>query len=218
LSIYQFQLNIMKLINNQAKTYFWSDQHLGHKRMYSQPFTASDNSNKPMRDFPSQEECEEYMINQYNKVVKADDKVYFLGDVVMNKKSLPILQRMKKGNKYLILGNHDDKCCITTYKKYFDKIYGCTYLNKFKVVISHFPCNDKMLRKSYESEPRFLWNIHGHTHDNYVTCTNDYGTTKVDDRYINVCVEAVNYRPISAEELGITPEYHADIIASLSVR
>lgn len=205
-------------MNNASTIYFWSDHHFGHRRMYEEPFKASGDHSKPMRDFPSQEECEEYMIAQYNQIITDNDKVYFLGDVVMDKKGLPMLNRMKKGHKYLILGNHDDRTCITNYKPYFNKIYGCKYLNKFKVVMSHFPCHERMLRRSEWGEPRFLWNLHGHTHDSYVMYKDEKGRELFDDRYINVSVEAVNYRPTSAEELGITPEYHADIIESLSVR
>jgi len=202
----------MILINNKPKTYFWSDLHLSHRKMYDLPFPSTGDPNKPMRDFDSMEECEEYMIDQYNQVIKDNDKVYFIGDVVMDKKSLPMLKRMKKGHKYLVMGNHDDRTCITNYKQYFNKIYGCLYMNKFKIVISHFPCHMRMLRRSEWGPPRFLWNLHGHTHDSYVM---QDGSNLFDDRYINVSVEATNYRPISAEELGITPIFHNDLIEEI---
>lgn len=195
--------------------YFWSDQHFGHQKMYDRPFPSAEDPNKPMRDFGSMEECEEYMIDQYNKVIKDDDKVYFIGDVVMDKKALPQLNKMKKGHKYLIMGNHDDRAPIEEYKKYFNKIYGCLYMNKYKITISHFPCHYRMLRRSEWGPPRFLWNVHGHTHDSYVTYKDDKGRTLFDERYINVSVEATNFRPVSAEELGITSEFHVDIMEEL---
>lgn len=193
-------------------TYFWSDQHFGHRRMYLEPFMSASDPKRKMREFDSQEDCENYMIDQYNQIVKDGDKVYFIGDVVMDKRSLPLLNRMNKGYKYLILGNHDDKACITKYKPYFNKVYGCKYLDKYKLVMSHFPCHERMLRRVEWGEPRFLWNLHGHTHDSYVM-TKD-GKAR-DDKYLNVSVEVVGYRPISAEELGITSDYHNKIIQSI---
>jgi len=183
--------------------FFWSDQHFGHKKLYDAPFMSAQDPEKKMRDFDSLEDCEAYMIDQYNKVVKQDDRVYFLGDVVMSKKSLPLLNKMKKGNKHLILGNHDNQCDVKLYREYFKRVLGCQYLDKYKSVLSHFPVYPGMLRRSKWGPPRFLWNLHGHTHDSYVSILDLEGNEIRDEKYINLSVEAIGFRPISAEELGI---------------
>jgi calcineurin-like phosphoesterase family protein len=49
---------------------------------------------------------DEHLVKVYNERVKPNDKIYFLGDVVINRKALGILHRLN-GDKVLIRGNHD---------------------------------------------------------------------------------------------------------------
>lgn len=180
--------------------WFWSDQHFGHRKIYNLPFPSATDPNKPMRPFSSVEEADEYMIEQYNKVVQHGDKVYWIGDVCMGKKALAYMERMQKGHNYLVLGNHDVQAPITEYAKYFNKIYGVLYMKEIKAIITHVPVHTSyVLDKPYN---RFVMNIHGHSHDHYMPLM--YGNKKVpkiDKRYVNVAVEATGYKPISLEEV-----------------
>ena len=186
-----------------SKTYFTSDLHLGHRKIYDLPFPSAYNKLQPMRPFSAMEECEKYMVDQYNKIVKPDDKVYFLGDILFDKNRAYVLKQMKHGNKYLVLGNHDNKGDVQFYREYFCKIYGVLYLNKIKAILSHIPVHPYLLNeKSYEGQSRFHYNIHGHTHDHYIINGADR-----DRRYLNASVEVNDYRPISFEELISTTNY-----------
>ena len=94
--------------------YFISDLHLGHENIIK----------LTKRPFATIEEMNEVLINNWNKVVKEEDDVYIIGDLFYKSKDNieDILSKLK-GNKYLILGNHD--------KEWIDKIDHNKY---FKVV------------------------------------------------------------------------------------
>lgn len=174
---------------------YWSDLHLGHQNVYK--FTASADPSKLMRDFTSMEECEQLMVDNYNRVVEADDIVYFLGDVWFDKKHAKLLTKMKKGSKRLVLGNHDNKGDVTQYREYFDKVHGALYFNKVKAIGTHIPVHHKFLGERYDGTVRFTHNVHGHTHDSFIKLENG----QRDPRYLNCSVEAVNYTPATWEEL-----------------
>jgi len=176
--------------------YFWGDLHLGHSNAYKFPSADGDRN---MRSFSSMYACEKVMVDNYNSIVKDNDIVYFLGDVWLDKKRGPqILKYMKKGSKHLIMGNHDNKSDINTYIECFDKIYGVLYLPKIKCILSHVPIHPSFLGPQIhlEGKVRFDYNIAGHTHDYHIKKEH-----KKDMRYLNSCVEIVNYRPVTFEQL-----------------
>jgi calcineurin-like phosphoesterase family protein len=134
----------------------------------------------PLRPFANAEEMNEQMIENWNSVVKHDDKVYHLGDVVINKKFLPILHRLN-GQKRLILGNHDHwKTNIL--EEYFVAVYGSRSLHD--MILTHIPVHPNQI-------DRFGTNVHGHLH----------GTVMDDPRYLNVSVEQIGFTPIDLEEV-----------------
>lgn len=175
---------------------FWSDHHISHTRAYY--FDSADGDRK-MRPFKDMYECEKLMIENYNSCVNDNDVVYFLGDVLFDKKRAEVLSLMKKGAKHLVLGNHDNKGDISFYRQYFDKIYGLLYKPKIKSILSHVPVHPYFLgpQDYLKGETRFNYCIHGHTHDNHVLT---YKESK-DYRYLNCCVEVTNYKPVTFEEL-----------------
>ena len=163
-----------------------SDHHLGHENSWKL-FKLADGS--PLRPFTSTEEMNEAMIERHNAVVRPQDSVYFLGDVVINKRYLELVKRMN-GKKRLIRGNHD----IFKDNDYrdvgFEQIHGVrVFVDKF--IFSHIPLHPDCVTD------RFKINCHGHLHSNRVLKTD--GT--IDPRYICVCVEQVNYTPVSFDEL-----------------
>ncbi len=162
-------------------TFFISDTHFGHRNIIN--FT--DNDNKPLRPFDTVEEMDECMVERWNSVVKEGDRVYHLGDVVINRKALPIMDRLN-GKKVLIKGNHDI-FRLRDYVKYFDDIRAYKVMPKHGIICSHIPIHP-------ESLERWKLNIHGHLHANVLA----------DKKYRSVCVEQINYTPISFEELLAT--------------
>jgi calcineurin-like phosphoesterase family protein len=159
-----------------------SDTHFGHKGVCH--FTRSDGVTK-LRPFETPEEMDEFMVKAWNEKVRPKDKVYHLGDVVINRKSLGIMRRLN-GDKVLIRGNHDIFPDIE-YREYFRELRAYHVMNG--MILSHIPIHE-------ESLGRFGVNIHGHLHANRVM-----KDSVVDPRYHNVCVETTDFAPILFEDV-----------------
>lgn len=159
------------------KTFLISDTHFGHANI----LTFKDKNGSPVRSFASLEEMNETMIDNWNKTVGKEDKVYHLGDVLFTKKWLDLILPRLNGNKVLIKGNHDT-LKLSQYQQYFKDVRAYWILDKF--ILSHIPIHP-------ESLSRWKANIHGHLH----------GKSLEDFRYKNVSVEVVNYTPLDFEEI-----------------
>lgn len=159
-----------------------ADTHFGHKGMCT--FMRNDGITK-LRPFDTSEEMDEFMVKAWNDKVKPTDKVYHLGDVVINKKSLSIMDRLN-GDKVLIRGNHDI-FHDTEYRKYFRELRAYHVMNG--MILSHIPIHD-------ESLGRFGTNIHGHLHANRVKKNGE-----IDVRYHCVSAEHVDFTPILFEDV-----------------
>lgn len=159
-----------------------SDTHFGHAGVCR--FLRDDGVTK-LRPWDNPVEMDEAMVELWNETVKPNDKVYHLGDVVINRKALQILHRLN-GDKVLIKGNHDI-FKLHDYTEHFRDIRGYHVMNN--MILSHIPVHA-------ESKGRFSANIHGHTHANRVKVQGS-----IDPWYHSVCVEQTSYRPILFEEV-----------------
>lgn len=169
-----------------SNVFLCSDHHLSHSNILT--FTTNDGT--PLRSFPNIDEHDEYLIEQHNKEVKPNDKVYYLGDLVFSKKYIHLVGRMN-GDKVLIKGNHD-KLELKEYLPYFRDIRACHQFDG--MFLSHVPIHT-------ESLSRWKINVHGHLHANRVMTA--FGA-KVDERYQSVCMEQLDdYTPISLEDLKL---------------
>lgn len=173
-----------------------SDTHFGHAGVCK--FTHGD-TNVKIRPWTDPQEMDEAMVKMWNETVKPDDKVYHLGDVVINRKALPIMNRLN-GDKVLIRGNHDI-FRDSEYRQYFRELRAYHVMNG--MILSHIPLHEA-------SMGRFGVNIHGHLHTNRVmkargidakTGATLYSDTEVDTRYHCVCVEQTDFRPILFEDV-----------------
>ena len=170
-----------------------SDHHLGHTNSWEK-FKLEDGS--PLRPFTSNEEMNETMIERHNAKVKEQDTVYFLGDVVINKKYLELVKRMN-GRKILVRGNHD----IFKDEEYrevgFQQLHGVrVFVDKF--ILSHIPLHPDCVSE------RFRVNVHGHLHANQVMSwqvIDEDIVYKPDPRYLCVCVEQTDYTPLHFDEV-----------------
>ena len=168
-----------------------SDTHFGHKGVCH--FTRNDGVTK-LRPWDTPEEMDEAMVKAWNERVGPKDKVYHLGDVVINRRALPTMARLN-GDKVLIRGNHDifpdDE-----YRKYFRELRAYHVMNG--MILSHIPIHE-------ESLGRFGVNIHGHLHANRVMkagpASGEFVTKVVDTRYHCVCVEHTDFAPILFEDV-----------------
>ena len=161
-----------------------SDTHFGHAGVCR--FTRSDGVTK-LRPWTDPDEMDEFMIQAWNDRVRPNDKVYHLGDCVINRKALKIFDRLN-GDKVLIRGNHDI-FRDDDYSKYFRSLRAYHVMNG--LILSHIPLHP-------ESLGRFGTNIHGHTHSNRVLLPNG----DIDVRYHCVCVEQTpDFAPILFEDV-----------------
>jgi len=173
-----------------------SDTHFGHAGVCR--FTESDGVTK-IRPWTDPDEMDEAMVRAWNERVKPTDKVYHLGDVVINRKSLSTLSRLN-GDKVLIRGNHDI-FKDDDYREYFRELRAYHVMNG--MILSHIPIHS-------DSLGRFGVNIHGHLHTNRVKkprgidakTGNILYSTENDVRYHCVCVEQTpDFAPILFEDV-----------------
>jgi calcineurin-like phosphoesterase family protein len=164
-----------------------SDTHFGHTGVCH--FTRDDGTK--LRPWDTPEAMDEEMVRRWNDTVRPKDKVYHLGDVVIQRRSLNILRRLN-GDKVLIRGNHDI-FKLEDYTPHFRDVRGYHVMNG--MILSHIPLHE-------ESLGRFGVNIHGHLHYKRVMRHKHPGARPVlDVRYHCVCVEQTDYRPILFEDV-----------------
>lgn len=155
-----------------GKVYFISDLHLGHKKILQ--FSSE------WREGNTIDEHDEWIVEQWNSVVRKNDVVYLLGDVAFSRDGLAKCERLN-GFKKLIMGNHD-QFRVEDYTAVGFRVLGG--MIKFKGFwLSHAPV--------HPAELRGCKNIHGHVHSESID----------DARYINVCVEAQDGLPRLLEEI-----------------
>jgi calcineurin-like phosphoesterase family protein len=167
-----------------------SDTHFGHAGVCR--FTHPDDATVKLRPWDNADEMDEEMIRRWNDRVRPTDKVYHLGDVVINRKALKTLHRLN-GDKVLIRGNHDIFPDVE-YREYFRELRAYHVMNG--MILSHIPIHP-------ESLGRFGVNIHGHLHASRVKIEplGKYGIPVIDPRYHCVCVEQTDFAPILFEDV-----------------
>lgn len=173
-----------------SKTWLISDTHFHHSNILK--FVDSNTGAKVRPEFESADEMDEVMIERWNSVVNAGDKVYHLGDVFIGdkdrfKKTWPKLN----GTKNLIVGNHDDIRFLTS-GGFFKSVYLERKFRDMKLHLSHIPLHQTQHETGAPGSGNFLVNVHGHIHQNPSPA----------GRYINVSVEAINYTPVDIEEVA----------------
>ena len=170
---------------NMPAVFLVSDTHFGHAGVCR--FMRNDGVTK-LRPWDNPDEMDEEMVKRWNETVRPNDKVYHLGDVVINRKAMSTLYRLN-GDKVLIRGNHDifrdDE-----YRQHFRELRAYHVMNG--MILSHIPIHT-------ESLGRFGVNIHGHLHANRVMT--GIKNSKIDNRYHCVCVEQTDFRPILFEDV-----------------
>jgi calcineurin-like phosphoesterase family protein len=188
-------LVIYHLGDVMSKVFLYSDPHFGHAGVCR--FLCDDGVTK-IRPWDDPSEMDEALVERYNTKVGKNDKCYFLGDVVINRRCLPTLARLN-GDKVLIRGNHDifrdDE-----YRQYFRELRAYHVLNG--MILSHIPIHP-------ESLGRFGVNIHGHLHANRVKKMRGINvktgeilySDEIDPRYHCVCVEQTDFAPILFEDV-----------------
>ena len=133
--------------------FYTADLHLGHENIISY-------CNRP---FSSVGEMNETIVSYWNAVVRSEDEVYILGDVLfkINSSSPLYLDRMN-GKKHLIIGNHDKRNLkIDRFRALFDSIDN--YLEVIdedrRVILFHYPIVE------WDGYYRGCYHLYGHIHN-----------------------------------------------------
>ena len=158
-----------------ANVWFTSDWHLGHRNILK--FRNN-------YGFESIEHHNGDLVKNFNQKVSKRDKTFFLGDMCFDIDALDVIRGLN-GRKVLVLGNHDrdsnKRPTIIQLAEVFDDIQS---LVGYKDLwLSHAPIHPDELRGKK--------NVHGHTH----------GSCIDDPRYLNVCPEHTDFKPIDLNEV-----------------
>lgn len=165
---------------------FISDFHFGHENLAKK------------RGFNNADEMNWHIIHNFNTIVKPKDTTFILGDITMEKKKGYELLDELNGYKKIILGNHDRRQDVQELLKYVNGV--CSMFKYKDCFLTHCPIHES------ELDYRVKYNIHGHTHENFIK-KYEWDYVKQDDievrdpRYINVCAEVIDYKPKTFEEL-----------------
>ena len=186
--------------------YYTSDLHFGQQSLLA-------NGKWHERPFTSVQEMNEELIKRWNKKITNADHVYILGDVgsrgVWNMH--PECLAKLKGNKHLIIGNHDDVTDlriqqlfveICDYKELSDNQNGTNQ----KLVLSHYPI------MMWNGQHRGSILLYGHLHNSieeelfqkYLTMFNEDRKPMEGEqlcRAYNVGACLWNYEPVSLHEI-----------------
>ena len=162
--------------------FFISDLHLGHENILNFFIGEDDDDPTLLRPFDNMMEMHLTIIEGWNARVSDGDMVYVLGDVAWNNNALRLMDMMN-GTKTIVKGNHDHLPAIT-YLRHFKDIVGVKQIEGYW--LTHVP----MHACAVEQE-RVKGNVHGHMHDKPAPSY----------KHMNVCVEQVNYTPVSFDEV-----------------
>lgn len=164
---------------NMGNTFFIADTHFYHENIIKY-------ENRP---FKSIEEMTEVLVENWNSKVNKDDKVFMLGDFAFHPKiHINELVPRLKGNKVLIIGNHD---CVSV-RAYMDSGFKEVY--KYPIIfekfwmLSHEPL--------YINDNMPYANIFGHVHSNP-----EYADYSPQSICVSVERKHMNYYPISFDEV-----------------
>ncbi len=140
--------------------YFTSDLHLGHNKEFLY---------KP-RGFNNIYEHDKAIINNWNKVVKDDDTVIILGDIMLNDINYAATCfNQLTGFKEIILGNHDTVAKQDLYHRLRGvmdiQLAKIIKYNNFNFFLCHYPtiCSSHGYEKHLKNR---LINLCGHSHTN----------------------------------------------------
>ena len=167
--------------------YFLSDLHFFHDREFVWK----------VRGFRDVEQMNDTIMENLNNTISAEDDFYLLGDFALGTDSDRIRATAASlpGKVHLIIGNHDTDSKIKLYKE-LPNFVEIAYATKIRVekrelFLSHYP----VLTADYSDNPRHtVFNIHGHIHTKDRFCE--------ERQYaFNVCCDAMECRPILAEEM-----------------
>jgi len=163
-----------------------SDLHFGHKAVIDfehRPFSGID-------------EMDAVLIQLWNSRVTKNDQVYILGDFAFhNKKPYSWYLKQLRGQKHLVIGNHDKKLLkdaeAMSYFVSVDNYLEVTDCQS-RIILSHYPIAE------WNNFHHGSYLIYGHIHNR---TDEAYQYMKQFDRALNAGACINNYTPSSLNEL-----------------
>lgn len=163
-----------------------SDLHFGHRAVLGFEH----------RPFSDVEEMDHALIYLWNSRVDKTDKVYILGDFAFkNEKPFGWYLRQLKGEKHLIIGNHDTKLLKDAEAmEYFASVnyYQEILDDEKRIVLCHYPIAE------WNNFCREAVHIYGHIHNK---TEGAFQYMKQFDKALNAGAVINNYTPCSLTEL-----------------
>lgn len=175
--------------------FYISDMHFGHTNIIKHC----------QRPFDTVEAMDEVMINNWNQAVKNDDTVYILGDIAFSKaaKKASHYLQLLNGNKYIILGNHDQDIRknrseyirrgivkdVSPYMEITDTFRG----KNQRIVLFHYPITE------WNNYFRGSIHLYGHVHNN--TENQSYQIMKGINGAFNVSADILDFTPRTLDEI-----------------
>ena len=183
------QINIslqLSLYGGSSMNLYISDLHFGHSAVI----------NFEPRPFLDVDEMDNILIELWNSRVTKNDQVYILGDFAFrNEKPYSWYLRQLKGQKHLIVGNHDKKLLKdSAAMSYFVSVdhYREITDNQKRLVLSHYPIAE------WDNFHHGAYHIYGHIHNK---TEGAYQYMKQFDTALNAAACINNYTPSSLNEL-----------------
>lgn len=167
--------------------WFTSDTHFNHANVikYSK------------RPFGSLEEMTEHIIENWNAIVGRGDIVFHLGDFSLScgKRDSGAIDKTLgrlKGQKWLIVGNHDREEVIKNPRWHkvtpYHELKTMSGQDRLRIVLCHYPM------RSWNQMHYGSWMLHGHCHGNL---------PKSPGKIVDVGVDCWEYRPVSLDTLRL---------------
>lgn len=139
------------------------------------------------RPFATVSEMNKALIDNWNKVVRKEDKVIMNGDFALSGKDKIIeIGQQLNGRKTLILGNHDGASLKTYYDAGFEMVSKYPIVVEEFFIVSHMP--------QYIQENGVYVNLFAHVHNNPAF-------KDVSARSFCTSAERINYTPILFEDI-----------------
>lgn len=139
--------------------YFTSDLHFGHDKEFLWG----------ARGFASSQEHDEAVIERINSIVKPNDRLYILGDMMLGNDTESGIKKVKQlnGIKVFLYGNHDTETRIQRYRTEHlmveDGLAMRYQFGKFHFILSHYPTMTANIGDDKKPWQR-IYNLCGHTH------------------------------------------------------
>lgn len=168
---------------DSVRTWLISDPHFDHTNIIKY-------CNRP---FQTVEEMNQLILQNWNRNVKDEDLVIFVGDMAFGRGSRKPRWWIEqlKGHMIYLKGSHDHGIRPTS------EGLDSTLFVANSVILRTDSCSYFLVHDPFNIPHWWKgWSVHGHVHNNRPYLDNRFGRTRV-----NVSVEAIGYKPITVRQL-----------------